>query len=239
MAFEDLVYELKENFPIMIGNKEATDYIYTHFEFLERCLKENLFQDALFHLHLLYMSFVYFQIFRIKNYKSKDFRFGCIGFSNQKKELEEASSPFTFSAINERSVFRFFRLVDFDDSVIGSIAKCVEDRNELAHANGVLSLISEDEFLDVLGKYEQNFDNILRKQTDFLLKLYDDFSEVKQKNFEYSNTEDEIRENFIARNLISAKELSIILQRRTNSKHYKTLVKLYPALYEATARTGL
>ena len=234
MIDESLVYELREYFPIMIKSKTETEYIDEHFSLLAKCLSENLFQDAFWHLHLLYMSFVYFQIFRIKLYKNKDFRLGCIGFSNQRNDLEDATSPFTFSIINEKSIFRFFRLVGFEDNLIGSIAKCVEDRNNFTHANGILAFQSEEEFVEKFENYKANLDNICKRQTEFILDLYDGFSRTKRSEFQYLNIEDEIRENFIASALISEKELIIIFSHRPTSKYFKELKKMYSDIYESS-----
>ena len=232
MIDEDFIYALRVYFPITIKNESDMNYINSHFDLLEKCVKENLFQDAFLYLHILYMSFVYFQLFRIKENKNKDFNLGCIGFSSQKKDLEDASSPFTFAAIKEKSIFRFFRLVGFDDSNIGSIAKCVETRNKFAHAYGIISFSNEDEFTETLDEYLINFNNIVKKQSSFLIGLFDEFNKTKSSDFEYSNIEDEIRENFIARNFISVKELSIILSNKSAGKHYKTLKRMYPDIYE-------
>ncbi len=186
MIDESFVYELRAYFPIMIKNESETNYINSHFELLEKCVKDNLFQDAFLHLHILYMSFVYFQLFRIKKVKDRDFNFGCIGFAREKEALENATSPFTFAVINEKSIFHFFRLVGFDDSSIGSIAKCVEKRNDFAHANGIISFSNEDEFTETLDEYLRNFDNIVRKQSSFLIGLFDEFNKMKPSDFQYT-----------------------------------------------------
>gem|GEM_PF-5736299 len=50
--------------------------------------------------------------------------------------MNAQKSPFAFSILNEKTVFRFFRLLDFDDATIGMISTCVKTRNTIAHASG-------------------------------------------------------------------------------------------------------
>jgi hypothetical protein len=62
---------------------------------------------------------------------------GPIGFGKDiEKSLLEATSPFVFSTVNERSILRFLKLIACDNSKIGTYAKLVDDRNETAHPNG-------------------------------------------------------------------------------------------------------
>ncbi|PIW39360.1 MAG: hypothetical protein COW23_01775, partial [Hydrogenophilales bacterium CG15_BIG_FIL_POST_REV_8_21_14_020_62_31] len=62
---------------------------------------------------------------------------GLIGFGKDiEKSLLEATSPFVFSTVNERSILRFLKLIACDNGKIGTDAKLVDDRNESAHPNG-------------------------------------------------------------------------------------------------------
>jgi hypothetical protein len=62
---------------------------------------------------------------------------GLIGFDKDiEKSLLEATSPFVFSTVNERSILRFLKLIACDNGKIGAYAKLVDDRNESAHPNG-------------------------------------------------------------------------------------------------------
>jgi hypothetical protein len=83
------------------------------------------------------MSFVYFNIWQIRQTEPKHFAMGLIGFGKAvEKNLLEATSPFVFSTVNERSILRFLKLIDCDNGKIGTYAKLVDDRNESAHPNG-------------------------------------------------------------------------------------------------------
>ncbi len=85
---------------------------------------------------MLTMSFVYFNIWQIRQARPKEFEMGLIGFPRNEKSLLEATSPFVFSTVNERSILRLLKLIACDNGKIGTYAKLVDDRNETAHANG-------------------------------------------------------------------------------------------------------
>jgi len=86
---------------------------------------------------MLTMSFVYFNIWQIKQTEPKDFAMGLIGFGKDiEKSLLEAISPFVFSTVNERSILRFLKLIACDNGKIGTYAKLVDDRELIARIRG-------------------------------------------------------------------------------------------------------
>ena len=97
-------------------------------------------QFAFLAYHMLTMSFVYFNIWQIKQTTPKDFAMGLTGFGKDiEKKLLEATSPFVFSAEKERSILRFLKLLGCDNSKIGIYAKLVDNLNDTAHPNGTSS----------------------------------------------------------------------------------------------------
>ena len=88
-------------------------------------------------------------IWQIKQTEPKDFAMGLIGFGKDiEKSLLDATSPFVFSTVNERSILRFLKLIAYDNGKIGTYAKLVDDRNESAHPNGNI-FYSTEAALDV------------------------------------------------------------------------------------------
>lgn len=83
------------------------------------------------------MSFVYFNIWQIKQTEPGDFAKSMIGFNKDlEKELMDATSPFTYWRVNESSIMRLLKLIECDNGMIGSYAKLVDDRNASAHSPG-------------------------------------------------------------------------------------------------------
>ena len=96
---------------------------------------------------MLTMSFVYFNIWQIKQTEPKDFAMGLIGFGkDNEKSLLEATSPFVFSTVNERTMLRFLKLIACDNDKIGTYAKLVDGRNDSAHPNGNIFYSTEAAF---------------------------------------------------------------------------------------------
>lgn len=123
--------------PIQIGDEGIIKYIRYHADNLDKSIKHNIESGIFFHVHILYMTFIYFQLLRISKEKHKEFRFSWILSSQEREFFKNPSSPFSFAPINEKTVFKFFRLLDFDDGFIGDISACVNERNDMSHATGV------------------------------------------------------------------------------------------------------
>jgi hypothetical protein len=79
-----------------------------------------------------------------KHLEFNDFAMGLIGFGKDiEKSLLDATSPFVFSTVNERSMLRFLKLIACDNGKIGTYAKLVDDRNESAHPMATSSTASK------------------------------------------------------------------------------------------------
>ncbi len=86
---------------------------------------------------MLYMSFVYFEVWQIKMNRTCDFEKALGGLNNEVEQIFlTATTPFAFVKSNEAPFFKFFKLIGCDNSKIGNYKKSVEDRNNSAHSNG-------------------------------------------------------------------------------------------------------
>src|SRR6187551_2990820 len=128
--------ELANYLPLSFKNESEEEYVRFLWDAFETNYTHKKFQFAFLAYHMLTMSFVYFNIWQIKQTEPKDFAMGLIGFGKEiEKSLLEATSPFVFSTVNERSILRFLKLIACDNSKIGTYAKLVDDRNGTAHPN--------------------------------------------------------------------------------------------------------
>src|SRR5450432_1150439 len=129
--------ELANYLPLSFKTPKEDEYIEFLWDAFETNYTHRKYQFAFLAYHMLTMSFIYFNIWQIKQTEPKDFAMGLIGFGRDiEKSLLEATSPFVFSTVNERSILRFLKLIECDNSKIGTYAKLVDDRNESAHSNG-------------------------------------------------------------------------------------------------------
>lgn len=113
------IFEIAKFLPTTFEREEIAMYVAHHFDQFQKSLDGELQTGAFLHAHILFMTFIYFQLLRISRYKEKEFRYSWIGLANSEKDFfEDALNPFSFSRVQERTVFRFFRLIDLDDAFL-------------------------------------------------------------------------------------------------------------------------
>ena len=139
---------------------------------------------------------------------------GLIGFGKDiEKSLLDATSPFVFSAVNERSILRLLKLIACDNSKIGNYVKLVDDRNEYAHPNGNIFYSTEaaidikiTEILMVVAAIQTHSKPVIEHcYREFLLENHD------PDEREYPDATDQIREVLIHGNYLSQKDIEFCL----------------------------
>lgn len=206
--------ELANYLPLSFKTPKEQEYIEFLWDAFETNTTHGKYQFAFLAYHMLTMSFVYFNIWQIKQTKPKDFSMGLIGFGKDiEKSLIEATSPFVFSTVNERSILRFLKLIACDNGKIGTYAKLVDDRNESAHPNGNIFYSTEaalntkiNEILRVVVEIETHSKPVIEHcYREFLLQNHD------PDEREYPDSADQIREVLIHGNYLSQKDIEICL----------------------------
>ena len=196
--------------PYSYKSPQEEEYIIFLWEtFLTNYEKEK-YQFAFIAYHMLFMSFVYFSIWKIKINKEKDFAKALIGFS---KDLENnmlsASSPFSLSEIKESSIFRFLKLVRCNNAKIGEFTKIVKARNDIAHSNLNIFFNSQDAVDEKINEVLKSVQEIQEHTKEIIDNIFKCFlvnswdSEVR----EFSNDTDQIREILIHQNYLSKKDI--------------------------------
>jgi hypothetical protein len=206
--------ELANYLPLSFKTSTEEEYIQFLWDAFETNYTHGKYQFAFLAYHMLTMSFVYFNIWQIKQTEPKDFEKGLIGFSKDiEKSLLAATSPFVFSTVNERSILRFLKLIACDNSKIGTYAKLVDDRNESAHPNGNIFYSTEaalnvkiTETLRVVAEIQTHSRTVIEHcYRDFLAQNCD------PEEREYPEASDQIREVLIHGNYLSQKDIEICL----------------------------
>src|SRR2546425_4421732 len=147
--------ELGNYLPLSFKTPKEQEYIEYLWDAFETNYTHSTYQFAFLAYHMLTMSFVYFNIWQIKQARPEDFEKGLIGFARDEKNLLEATSPFVFSTVNERTILRFLKLIACDNGKIGTYAKLVDDRNKTVHPNGNI-------FFSTQGAFDTQITEILR-----------------------------------------------------------------------------
>ena len=204
--------ELANYLPLSFKTPKEQEYIEFLWDAFQSNYENKKYQFAFLAYHMLTMSFVYFNIWQIKQTEPKDFAMGLIGFGKDiEKSLLEATSLFVFSTVNERSILRFLKLIACDNSKIGTYAKLVDDRNDSAHPNGNIFFSTEaaldvkiTEILRVVAEIQTHSQPVIQRcYSKFLEDNHD--PEIR----EYPDDEDQIREVLIHENYLSQKDIEI------------------------------
>lgn len=204
--------QLGNYLPISFKTESEQKYIKFLWDAFETNYTHGKYQFAFLAYHMLTMCFVYFNIWQIKQTEPGDFEKGLIGFGKDiEKSLLGATSPFVFSAVNERTMLRFLKLIACDNGKIGTYAKLVDDRNETAHPNGNI-FFSERSALDLkITEILRVVDEIQMHSKPIIEKCYmrflTDEQSLEQPQFE--DPKDQIREILIHQNYLSQKDIGI------------------------------
>lgn len=228
--------ELAEFLPISFLTPKESEYIEFLWDAFETNYTHGKYQFAFLAYHMLTMSFMYFNIWQIKQNRPDDFEKGLIGFSRDiEKALMGASSPFVFSSVNERSILRLLKLIACDNGKIGTYAKLVDDRNETAHPNGQI-LYSTQAALDT--KIAEVLRVVAEIQTHSKPIIEDCFRAFLLQNHdpeerEYASDADQIREVLIHANYLSQKDVKICLNfdigTLAGHEHFPAIKALFEA----------
>ena len=85
--------ELGNYLPLSFKSPKEQEYIAFLWDAFETNYTHGKYQFAFLAYHMLTMSFVYFNIWQIKQTRPADFAMGLIGFARDEKALLEATSP--------------------------------------------------------------------------------------------------------------------------------------------------
>jgi hypothetical protein len=206
----DEAYKIHDYLPVSYRNPEEQEYVEFLWSSFELNYKEGKYQFAFIAFHMLYMSAVYFNVWQIRRFAEEDFKKAMIGFGKDDEDrLMNARTPFDFSRMNERTVFRLFRLLGCAHDRIGHLAKSVEERNDSAHSNGQLVIRSQHTLDRKISKIIQRIEEIQEQSWETILRCYELFLTNSQdpEAREHYAAEDQVREVLIHENYMSPQDV--------------------------------
>jgi hypothetical protein len=206
--------ELGNYLPLSFKTPKEQEYIAFLWDAFDNNYNKGNYQFAFLAYHMMTMSFVYFNIWQIRQARKGDFEKALIGFGKDvEKSLLGATSPFVFSTVNERTILRLLKLINCDNSKIGTYAKLVDDRNETAHSNGNIFFSTQAALDTKITEILRVVDEIQTYSKPIIEDTYREF--LLQSNDpeerEYSDTIDQIREVLIHENYLSQKDIDVCI----------------------------
>jgi len=183
--------------------------------------------------HMLFMCFVYFEIWQIKANCKDDFHKSMVGFNKDvERELLNSDTPFALWQVNESGAFRFLKLIGMDNSDIGQCAKIVQHRNEAAHSNGNIFFNSKETLQDKIEEILRCVDKIQTYSKSIIESCFERFllESGNPEEREFADEADQIREMFIHNNYLSQKDIEIAkdypIEKLQSNEHYDNMKSL-------------
>ena len=204
--------DLADFLPISFKTPSEQEYISFLWEAFEENHGGGKYQFAFLAYHMLMMSFVYFKIWQVRQTLPEDFAKSLIGFGREvETDLVNATSPFALSTVNERTVLRFLKLIDCDNSQIGVYAKLVNNRNDAAHANGNVFFSTQHEVDEQTRTALRAVEEIQTHSNSIIQRCYRKFliDSHNPEAREYLLAEDQIREVLVHGNYMSRKDIEL------------------------------
>lgn len=230
--------------PNSFKTRDEQDYINFLWESYESNYNNGKYPFAFIAFHMLYMSFVYFEVWQIKENRTEDFQKSLIAFSkDNEKMMLDATTPFAFVEIGESNFIRFLKLIGCDNGKIGSYCTSVKSRNDAAHSNGRI-------FFNASGTVDTKTTEILRYVDEIQILSHPVIDECliqflknswNPDDREYIGEEDQIREILVHGNYLSQKDIEHMLTfditqlfSETNYTEMETLFNAFTTAYGTT-----
>lgn len=207
-------FRIFEFLPLSFKDENERDYIIHLRESFEVNYAKGKYPFAFMAYHMLFMAFVYFEIWQIRVVRRADFDKGMIGYGSKEKEINRGNRPFSLSTINEASIFHLLKLLGCEEQEFGKFKKVVEERNEIAHVSGNLGF-SNQQTLDLKIQEILRYAEKIQSLTNPIIS--ESFKNFLASSFdpdtrEYSTVEDEIRESLVHRHYLSMEDIRLVMR---------------------------
>ena len=206
----DKAFELQDYLPILPKTPEESEYLLFLWDSFKLNYSNQNYHFAFLSYHMMMMSFVYFSLWKIKEIRSNDFNHALIGFGKVEQEILDATSPFTLHKINERTIFRFLKILDCKNEKIQKYVKQVDERNNVAHANAIISFNDQTSIDNEISKIIQIASEIQNYLNPIIKETYFAFLQNNQNpdEREYSDPNDQIKETLVKKHCLSQKDIA-------------------------------
>lgn len=208
-------YEILDYLPIRFKQSNEQEYIDFLWESFLSNNENEKYQFSFIAYHMLFMSFVYFNIWQIKSVRQDDFDKIKLGFSD---DFSKATNPFMFSKENERRVFDLLKYLCSShsdvNSLIGQYKKLVDERNEVAHASGNIPFRSENYLQTRLKDIVRYASEIQHHSKPVIHECFEKFLIDSQDEGlrQYVDLTEQINEVLIHEHYLSQKDLEFCLE---------------------------
>ena len=135
--------------PINYPSPVEGEYVLFWWNTYIKNIEEENYHVAFLAFHMLYMTAVYFLLYKISKKHRLPYEHSLFHMGNDDEtHYLGINSAFSFSNMNERGVFRFLKIAGADHNLIGEVSRFIEDRNNAAHAKGAIFFKDDPDALE-------------------------------------------------------------------------------------------
>lgn len=228
---------LSNYLPVRFKDTNEQEYIEYLWNAFESNYVNQKYQFSFISYHMLFMSFVYFNIWQVKSIRNEDFDKIKLGFN---EGFGNAKNPFGFSKEGERRVLDLLKYTCSSHSdvkaLIGNYKKLVDERNDIAHANGTIPFknveyltLKINDILKYASEIQEYSKPIIQECFEkFLIESQDE--ETRQ----YFEIGEQINEALIHENYLSQKDIEYCLEydisKLSSESNFREIERIYDSL---------
>jgi len=223
--------------PVRFKDTNEQEYIEYLWSSFQSNYENEKYQFAFMAYHMLFMSFVYFNIWQVKSVREEDFNKIKLGFNDG---LGDALNPFGFSVENERKVFDLLKYTCASHtdvkSLIGNYKKLVDERNGIAHANGTIPFRTDTYLNSKINSILQYAEEIQSFSKPIIQESFEKFliESQDEDTRQYYDINEQINEALIHQHYLSQKDIEYCLEYDitvlSEESKYDEIERLYQAL---------
>ena len=236
-------YQILNYLPIRFKNINEEEYIKFLWDSFESNYENKKYQFSFMAFHMLFMSFVYFNIWQIKSVRADDFDKIKLGFHD---DFGKATNPFMFSTEGESRVFDLLKYLCASHSdvkaLIGQYKSLVKERNDVAHANGNIPFRTVNYLETRITDIVRYASEIQSYSKPIIQECFEKFL-IDSQNVElrqYSDLSEQINEVLIHQHYLSLKDLQFCFAYDVNKlakePNYAEIEKIFTELKKEYAQ---
>ena len=230
-------FNILKYLPIRFKQPTEQEYITFLWDSFESNYENKKYQFSFMAYHMLFMSFVYFNIWQIKTIRKDDFEKISLGFN---EKILNATTPFHFSEENERKVLELLKYTCSSHSdikaLIGNYKKLVDERNKIAHANGSIPFKEENSLIIMIEKVLNYSEEIQSFSKIIIQECFEKFlvESSNEEEREYPDISEQINEVLIHEHYLSKKDIEFCLDydisRLDSHTNYVEIERIFETL---------
>ncbi len=230
-------FEILDYLPIRFKQQSEQEYIEFLWDSYQSNYENGKYQFSFIAFHMLFMSYVYFNIWQIKTVRKEDFDKIKLGFS---EELSKATSPFDFSKEGESRIFDLLKYLCASHTdvkaLIGKYKSLVKERNDIAHANGNIPFRNVAYLETVIRNIVRYANEIQQYSKPIILECFESFliESQDEDTRQFFDLSEQINEVLIHEHYLSKKDMEFCLDyditRLSNQPKFDEIERIFETL---------